>query len=1118
MTISRILNKLSGLTDKVDRVSSVVSKPNVIRTEPLPQRTIKYPEGKTGFESIVPEEVTTRGIGRTQEGIDLPTGTTEEGIAFGDPSEIAQTHPETYQALAEGASRDISRLPKQYGEKNVDGLLNRLSEYTQKEKELDFTSTTPLFQQVQEGFQSSSQLDTVIGKAKGKLLDDYLTNLKVGATRKKSLLASARANDGGTGDIIASRLIRRVQDEQIANNVNTLEGDRLVATIRASIDANELELQAKVGANLPKIHKKVFDLDGLKRTKATNIALGVVQKQLLTKNNKLKLDSSDIDNFSADDLFGTTTSAVFNAVGKKLIQRMPELGPTDDFIYKANKPEYKNLSKDEKLKANKEWEINLASIFMERLMRDGQKGYLFETKSFPLMSKRQELNVLKAFKFKNDSKFRNVANKLNAKTQQQIANIDAQVANGTASPLIKSIYPKLDTPKKVEKRIEKLEKEVGAGKYDPWELKPTPLFERALKGFKDAEQTGADANFSGKPTVSHNLDDIITYKSDLEEDLLHFNKNNVNSSNAPILFQAINKLQSTQFNIDQGILDELDALSRASLKDSNGNDISFIPKQGSRDINGEIFDAEDIIEYQRLNDKSTEYKLRGPFRFNNWIDFRGRIGYNSAYINPQGDAFSRAMLTANKKVSNQSKEWDEDLVNEMLSYWDDSPIKVGGPKLSKPLKEMSLDEKMKFWEDNKSDLLNFGGNWSKTHSLWRDLDSKDALAFLKAAKELKRKHIDGDKVSGYMTGLDALTSQAQMVAAAFKDKNLGSYVGLTSSKPVDDLYEITANDMWSVFRQDNKAEGQVFLTPKAISKSRKLTKRPYMTETYNAGETTMAEQLIKDAKDIGIKLNEDEADYFIETMSKVLKPGSGYAASVPFESVGAIKNITKNSIKYLVKPKVDANGNRIYAKDANGNLLKDNYGNLIPEYQQLQKPGQSFKSKSGFPFRQLYRDSESNTVDTRIYRQDNQGTVGLQTKGKIAYSVPLEDPSPTSAYNARKRMQISFTPNLIHSFDADVLHHTIKNLDDMGVENIMTVHDQFFVEAGKGHLLRTAYVKALQDVFSGNRVREILEQRIDKADVDKLMKNYPQGTLDLSDLDNILKDYNSKNISPVNVG
>ena len=1095
MSKSTILNTLRGLR-----------KGKSIRTEPTPTPQLQTTVRQTGPGqiSIAEEpEIILPQLGRER----LPEGTTPEGISFNDPQDLQRTHPEFYEGVAEEGGTVLKRAG------GIDNLLNKIADASASADpdsilRRALKGEKPLDEIVAESAKKQSEVEPVMKRVRTRVLESYLDNLGVNTKRGTAghkLLQSAKAGDGGQGDVLARRRLRQIQDEQISKNESFTQAERLNAFVRSSID--EYTVQLRDSSTDKRAAQGLQGLSPEDKGKASNISLGVLQRMLLSGKTAQKLDEGQA-------ISGVKRTTVAQAIGKKLSQRIPELRPKPDTEFAAGK--YGELTGSKKFHADKEWEIKMGAVMLDRLTRDGDRGLVSPTFNHTVRQDRALQTSIKALKYQEPADLQRASVRF---TPEELA--EGVMSESAARKL------GFKDARAMRDKFEDLNKVYASGGWEPWDLKPTPLFREAMKGFRDVEKTGAMPNFSGKPTVSKNAEDLITIKADLDEDILHLSPQRFNPSTAPVFFKAVNHLQKTKWDIDADVLDELQMLAQ---RDGNGltptprSDQALYQQYGAsgrlseedliRKIGDErTKDIEALDDFNTTLGAAKEYSGQGGFHFDVWADFRGRLGYRSAYINPQGDPVSRSLLTlADEQRVPTNQAWEDDVVNEMLSYWGDT-------------KNMTPNQRLQHWEMNKDYFIDLGANWNAGYDKWSGkVKRKDALPFLKAAKELHRKYRLGAKTSGWMSGQDAVTSQAQMVAVLFRDEKLGAYTGLVPEQAADDLYKLTAKDTYSVIEQDyqsalqkrrqgindltdDEIHAEYWMHPEVRKYSRDIFKRPVMTDSYNAGGDTMATALVNDGpgfpsvSEIDNPLHFidfDRARYLTKKMIGVIADPNTEAGDV-FRSVTQIKSVARKGADKLVRK--------------TGQKIQTRSGKMEDELEYFQKAGDTFKSVSGFPFRQHYRSTTSGTAKARANQPNPEGIMEVNPTAGFGYRAPVDAPKK----DALSRMRTSFSPNIIHSMDADVLHHVVEYLAKKDIP-AGTVHDQFFAPGGYSDELRKAYVYGLKKVFKGDRMREMLSEVLPQADVDEILQGVVKGEFDIDSLDKLISDYWSRGVSPINVG
>ena len=1069
MSKASILSTIRGL-----------KKPQQIRIDPVQsQPTVK----QTGpGEITIGEEITTPLAPKAD-------GSLEGGLSFNN---LEAEHPDAFKAFSDTPEG------KELG---VENLINKLAQATQDEQDvvsralLTGDTAEPVISRKKGASRPASPaftLSNTTGLAKQEVLKPYLNKLGISTARHSAgekLLNEAKKGTG-LGDEIASKRLRSIQSEQILKDTAVDNQTKLRNYITQSFE--DVGIISRQGSGIGEAATILNKLSTKDKFKAADTILETLQPMV-----------------TGDTLPARTTT--MQAVGKRLARALKLERPAD------------GLKGVEAFQAQKNFEVNLAAAGLDRLVRDGDAGML--TSKFNARTAGQK-NEYSRLVEANDLLKAKEYNKIDPKLIWKNPN------NG-----------KVEFKPEVKTQYKAYKDKVSSGNWESWELGPTDslegqMFKDTLKSYENHTGSGNAPIFGNKPpkTNSKNLLNTITTKQDLPEDLEHFAK----ISDDSVFMKSINTLQSVKLDVDMDIVSEIEELAKKAgqgivprVRDDVYVDLTSRKERANQ--LGDYQKAEDINERIKGEQKKDKVKLdnmdtsvtlakqyadRGGFYLPTWVDSRGRVGYKPG-INPQKDKPTAAMLIlADEHKVPMDAKWEKDIINEALSYYP-------------PTSKFTPSERLKWWNDNLNteaqELIDWGGDWTGNYDNYKSMvDGKDAFAMLKPLKELHRKYRLGATKSGHLTGLDAVTSQAQMVAAAFKDNELAKFTGLTAEVAENDLYRTLGNDVWKeidntvanvkanhghsdVNRLDNvltpdEKNAIYWADPRVKQHLRKVMKRPVMTRAYNAGKRTIAKALLSDAGDFPkadditnplYQLNDEKANYIVKILFDKFKTNPAYAP------VNQLQEIAGNAAKKLVK---DTGQKKLWK------------GTEYPIYEYNYKPGDSFKSKSGFTFRQHYASSAGAQVKTswhspKFNRETQQLTDPTWDRATFGFRSPLENPKN----DAIDKLVTSFAPNLIHSLDADVLHHTVKYLGDRKIP-IVTTHDQFAVPAGYSDELRAAYVFALKEVFKGNRIKEILEQLLPKKVVDEAMEGTTYGDLDLNSLDDLIKDYWNTGIAPIDVG
>ena len=340
-----------------------------------------------------------------------------------------------------------------------------------------------------------------------------------------------------------------------------------------------------------------------------------------------------------------------------------------------------------------------------------------------------------------------------------------------------------------------------------------------------------------------------------------------------------------------------------------------------------------------------------------------------------------------------------------------------------------LDDRVSWVDQNSEWLLEVGRNYKETFDAWSTADSP--FSFVAACQEYVRYIDEGEDFVGYLPkSLDGSNSGVQHLSALTLAEKEGSYVSLTPSDTMSDIYQLNAERLTTELRglaYDPSTYSSVFPDPKSQFQrspaqlarvalrhgiTRRLVKRPSMTWPYGSKAIGMGDQFVKD---------------LMEPLQR--KYVYGEIDSHPFgnsesEQFEAARFLGRASYKVITETLPKVSEAMTYVQAAALTLSKEN------KYM-------SWISPAGFPAYQDYRKRKPKAIKLALYDRAVGDTV--RTKTTVSYE--------TDTIDAQK-MQNAISPNLVHSFDAAHMQNTICAMLDHPngpVENFFMIHDSFSI-------------------------------------------------------------------------
>lgn len=396
------------------------------------------------------------------------------------------------------------------------------------------------------------------------------------------------------------------------------------------------------------------------------------------------------------------------------------------------------------------------------------------------------------------------------------------------------------------------------------------------------------------------------------------------------------------------------------------------------------------------------------FYFPHMMDFRGRIYPIPVGLNPQGDDFSRGLLTfaEGKEVTeeNGAAGW---IAVQLASSW-------GIDKVSFEDRIAWVEEREEMWRRIAADPLH-NLEWSSADKPWQSLAAVfEWVAFL---------DFGWGYVSHLPCSIDGTCNGIQHLAALLRDEVAAEHVNLIPGEKPRDIYKFVASVLQDRLERIVRGGGEqaslanYWLELCDHELPRTLTKRPVMVLPYGG---------TKDAFFTYTRLWLDEEDH------DPLPPGASKEEWVlRSQRLGCLATALWDVVKDNVKS-----------------------GVVIMEWLRKCASAVSHRSQpifwtvpTGFVIRHFYGEQESRKVETKIDGQRVQ--LRFQTTTKELDT---------------KRQLLGIVPNFVHSMDAAALVLTIDKAHRCGeITAFTSVHDAYGSHAADmwtvAAFLREAFVE-----------------------------------------------------------
>lgn len=515
------------------------------------------------------------------------------------------------------------------------------------------------------------------------------------------------------------------------------------------------------------------------------------------------------------------------------------------------------------------------------------------------------------------------------------------------------------------------------------------------------------------------------------------------NTDMPIVYEAVNSLQHTAWQINTQVLDVMQNLW------SSGSSVAGLPPREGLPMPPKPFDIDTNNEAKRewriqaakvhtqnlsllgqrvafsmalgIADRFSKYrKIYFPYQ----LDFRGRI-YAVPHLNPQGADYHKSLLRfANgKALGEEGWKW----------------LAILGANLAGHDK-VSLEDRVNWIMDHEEEIVAIANDpysnrgWCSSIG---DIEIDKPWQFLAFCFEWKGYTEFGeDYVSKLPVAMDGSCSGIQHFSAMLRDHIGGRAVNLIPAELPQDVYQLVANRVTELVKADLEAgtddtlkhtdEGVAYVKngSKTLAKqwlefgiTRKVTKRSVMTLAYGSKEYGFKEQLMEDI----IRPAKQSCD---KTGKPFVFQGDGYQAA-----------------QYMAKH-IWVSVNEILVKAGQAMKWLQHAASLAASEELPVR----WTTPVGFPVMQAYPDLHNRRVKTAI-------------NGKLVYLTMYVEKDNLD----RRRQSQGIAPNFVHSCDASHMMLTIARAKQEGIKNFAMIHDSFGTTAGDTEdlyrIVRDAFVE-----------------------------------------------------------
>ncbi len=576
---------------------------------------------------------------------------------------------------------------------------------------------------------------------------------------------------------------------------------------------------------------------------------------------------------------------------------------------------------------------------------------------------------------------------------------------------------------------------------------------------------------------------------------------------------ALNTLQETPYCVNEYVVDAVQYVYDNDMSDQVSKFPNFIKDEREADerMSKEEFAALDkdaqIELYKerdarkKFNREVTANKLnvgrhlqeaRDLMQYNEFYlphqwDTRGRVYHTSDFGHHNSDYLRAMFLFANK-----SKLGEEGLLFlhlQLANSWGNKPT----PDAKRSLDKEKLDIRLAWVEENWEKIYEVGKDFKNHFAWWTSADKP--FEFLAACREYFMFAEYGEEYeSGLPIGLDATQSGGQHYAAASLNRQDGVLTNLTANEEPRDLYEAVMHVANHLIDMDIKqyeavlSGGQdldedeetmvrrnldVAKRIKKVKLTRKACKRPSMTYFYSSRRFGFSQQLMSDwigdiTKDMRIEQQKTG-----EVKEHPLGKDGGFYCSV------YLGGVLQAAIEQVVSSAAEGQA-----------FFKECAKMLAAENKHV-----TFVTPMGFPMHQNYRE-QGKTKRQKVWLYDRETKLVDKTK-RISLA----------SFNdnvASRKSEQAISPNIIHSMDATLLMKAVNLCAELGVKDLMTVHDSFSTTIGNAGLMSRAIRSAFVDLYSDYCLySELLAQtkeRLDDKSAADALQVPEKGDLDLQEV------------------
>lgn len=404
------------------------------------------------------------------------------------------------------------------------------------------------------------------------------------------------------------------------------------------------------------------------------------------------------------------------------------------------------------------------------------------------------------------------------------------------------------------------------------------------------------------------------------------------------------------------------------------------------------------------------------FFFRVSMDFRGRLYYRSAHMNPQmGDDIKVMLTLADKKpLGPEGTRW--------LCWGVASACGVDG------CDKLPFEERVLWTSRNYAEIKSIIREGAQSNLL---SDAAEPALFLQRATELVNAFESGDYES-YPTSItiamDATCSGLQILSAVALDNEGGTLVNLCDSGKRQDIYETILQSVKDSYKNQTDAFANLMKENEGVFK-RRFTKKVVMTLPYSAKQSSARDYVFKELLG-NIDKNDHPFPLPSEPFDRLLLLN---AVNARRHKALATMQTAKLDDIYLYRQMSFVIGDLILDACADGlpaalNLLK-----LFGSIPKVMGDHAYWVTPDGFKVHQVY---------------------GKRCKANVQYRLPLPDPETGEIISTKIQRLYLFldelfsdgskasngmSPNWVHSLDGNLVRTVVNDCDFP----VVCIHDSF---------------------------------------------------------------------------